>query len=111
LIRELFREKLFELEILRPDDTEEEIKVLHFLFYDLLSLFTKPFQSETFDFSDEVFFENIALLGERFAKDPNLRKMNGNRGSKHFIYINRTFFGLYNFDLKSTIKVNDYLRY
>jgi hypothetical protein len=37
--------------------------------------------------------------------------MNGNRGSKHFIYINRTFFGLYNlmFDLKSTIKVNDYL--
>jgi hypothetical protein len=80
LIRELFREKLFELEILRPDDTEEEIKVLHFLFYDLLSLFTKPFQSETFDFSDEVFFENIALL-ERFAKDPNLRKMNGNRGS------------------------------
>jgi hypothetical protein len=52
------------------------------------------------------YFENIALLGERFAKDPNLRKMNGNRGSKHFIYINRTFFGLYNlmFDLKSTIK-------
>jgi hypothetical protein len=49
--------------------------------HDLLSLFTKPFQSETFDFSDEVFFENIALLGERFAKDPNLRKMNGNRGS------------------------------
>jgi predicted unusual protein kinase regulating ubiquinone biosynthesis (AarF/ABC1/UbiB family) len=110
---ELFREKLFELEILRPDDTEEEIKYFTSLFYDLLSLFTKPFQSETFDFSDEVFFENIALLGERFAKDPNLRKMNGNRGSKHFIYINRTFFGLYNlmFDLKSTIKVNDYLRY
>jgi hypothetical protein len=105
---ELFREKLFELEILRPDDTEEEIKYFT-SFYDLLSLFTKPFQSETFDFSDEVFLK-ILLLGERF---PNLRKMNGNRGSKHFIYINRTFFGLYNlmFDLKSTIKVNDYLRY
>jgi hypothetical protein len=57
------------------------------------------------------YFLKYALLGERFAKDPNLRKMN--RGSKHFIYINRTFFGLYNlmFDLKSTIKVNDYLRY
>jgi hypothetical protein len=46
----------------------------------MILLFTKPFQSETFDFSDEVFFENI-VLGERFAKDPNLRKMNGNRGS------------------------------
>jgi hypothetical protein len=30
----------------------------------MISLFTKPFQSETFDFSDEVFFD-IALLGER----------------------------------------------
>jgi len=40
-----------------------------------------------------------------------LRKMNGNRGSKHFIYINRTFFGLYNlmFDLKANkIKINNY---
>jgi predicted unusual protein kinase regulating ubiquinone biosynthesis (AarF/ABC1/UbiB family) len=110
---ELFREKLFELEILRSDDSEEEIVYFTALFYDLLSLFTKPFQAETFDFSDEVFFENIAKLGERFANDGNIRKMNGNRGSKHFIYINRTFFGLYNlmFDLKSTIKVNDYLRY
>jgi hypothetical protein len=45
------------LEILRPDDTEGRNKVLHFLFYDLLSLFTKPFQSETFDFSDEVFLK------------------------------------------------------
>jgi predicted unusual protein kinase regulating ubiquinone biosynthesis (AarF/ABC1/UbiB family) len=109
----LFREKLFELEILRKDDSEDEITYFSALFYDLLSLFTKPFQGETFDFSDEVFFENIAKLGERFANDGNIRKMNGNRGSKHFIYINRTFFGLYNlmFDLKSTIKVNDYLKY
>jgi hypothetical protein len=47
---------LFELEILRPDDTEEE-KSTSLPFYDLLSLFTKPFQSETFDFSDEVFLK------------------------------------------------------
>jgi hypothetical protein len=73
-------------------------------------LYTKPFSQKHLTF--QIFFF-CALLGERFAKDPNLRKMNGNRGSKHFIYINRTFFGLYNlmFDLKSTIKVNDYLRY
>ena len=110
---ELFRKKLFELEILRTDDTPEEITYFTKMFYDLLSLFTKPFQTETFDFSDEVFFENIAQLGERFSKDTNLKKMNGNRGSKHFIYMNRTFFGLYNlmFDLKAKIVVNDYLKY
>ena len=109
----LFSDKLFELEILRIDDSKEEVIYFTDMFYDLLSLFTQPFQNEKFDFSDSDFFGNIAKLGERFAKDTNLRKMNGNRGSKHFIYINRTFFGLYNlmFDLKATIVVNQYQKY
>jgi predicted unusual protein kinase regulating ubiquinone biosynthesis (AarF/ABC1/UbiB family) len=110
---QLFNAKLFELEILRIDDTQDEILYFTKMFYDLLSLFTKPFQGETFDFSDADFFGNIAQLGERFSKDTNLRKMNGNRGSKHFIYMNRTFFGLYNllFDLKANIVVNQYKKY
>ena len=72
-----------------------------------------PFQAKTFDFSDASFFESIAQLGERFSKDTNLKKMNGNRGSKHFIYMNRTFFGLYNlmFDLKANITVNQFEKY
>ena len=109
----LFSAKLYELEILRTDDTKEEVLYFTQMFHDLLSLFTKPFQSENFDFSDEEFFEAIAQLGERFSKDTNLRKMNGNRGSKHFIYMNRTFFGLYNlmFDLKATIIVNQFEKY
>ncbi|PWA09573.1 ABC1 kinase family protein [Flavobacterium laiguense] len=109
----LFNEKLFELEILRTDDSEEEIVYFTQMFYDLLSLFTQPFQEETFDFSNPEFFGNIAQLGERFSKDTNLKKMNGNRGSKHFIYMNRTFFGLYNllFDLKAKIVVNQYKKY
>ncbi|MCZ8228620.1 AarF/ABC1/UbiB kinase family protein [Flavobacterium sp.] len=111
--KQLFNAKLFELEILRKEDTPEEIAYFTSMFYDLLSLFTLPFQNTHFDFSDEAFFNNIAQLGERFAKDTNLRKMNGNRGSKHFIYMNRTFFGLYNlmFDLKASIAVNQYQNY
>ncbi|OOG76108.1 AarF/ABC1/UbiB kinase family protein [Flavobacterium sp. A45] len=110
---QLFNKKLFELEILRADDSAEEIVYFTQMFYDLLSLFTQPFQGETFDFSDAEFFGNIAQLGERFSKDTNLKKMNGNRGSKHFIYMNRTFFGLYNllFDLKANIIVNQYKKY
>ena len=109
----IFKQKLFELEILRTDDSKEEVEYFTQMFYDLLSLFTKPFQTETFDFSDAAFFESIAQLGERFSKDTNLKKMNGNRGSKHFIYMNRTFFGLYNlmFDLKTTIVVNAFEKY
>lgn len=109
----LFNQKLFELEILRPDDSASEIAYFTEMFHDLLSLFTQPFQKETFDFSDETFFDNIAKLGERFTNDTNLKKMNGNRGSKHFIYMNRTFFGLYNlmFDLKAKIVVENYAKY
>lgn len=109
----LFNQKLFELEILREDDSPAEVEYFTEMFHDLLSLFTKPFQEETFDFADETFFENIAKLGERFSNDTNLKKMNGNRGSKHFIYMNRTFFGLYNlmFDLKAKIVVTNYLKY
>lgn len=109
----LFKEKLFELEILRKDDSQVEIAYFTSMFHDLLSLFTKPFQEEKFDFADELFFENIARLGEKFAKDTELKKMNGSRGSKHFIYMNRTFFGLYNlmFDLKAKVNVFQYKKY
>ncbi len=99
----IFKEKLFELEILRNDDSKEEIDFFTVMFHEMLSLFTQPFNEDVFDFSDGVFFKKIADLGERYSKSTELRKMNGSRGSKHFIYINRTFFGLYNlmFDLKA----------
>lgn len=109
----LFWEKLFELEILRTDDTPKEIEYFSGLFHQLLSLFTQPFHGDYFDFSDEVFFENIARMGEEFSKDTQLRKMNGNRGSQHFLYINRTFFGLYNLlhDLKARINTRNFEQY
>ncbi len=106
-----FSSKLFELEILREDDSKEEIEFFTAMFHELLSLFTQPFQEVTFDFSDSGFFEKITELGQRYSKSTELRKMNGNRGSKHFIYINRTFFGLYNlmFDLKAkNININNF---
>jgi len=110
----IFKEKMYELEILRKEDTPEEISFFTKLFHEMLSLFTQPFHSDTFDFSDPIFFEKIATLGEKFSKDSELRKMNGNRGSKHFIYINRTFFGLFNlmFDLKTKdVKINNFKSY
>jgi predicted unusual protein kinase regulating ubiquinone biosynthesis (AarF/ABC1/UbiB family) len=106
-----FEKKLYELEILREDDSPEEIVFFKKLFHEMLSLFTQPFHQDEFDFSDATFFEQIAELGSKYAKSSELKGMNGNRGSKHFIYINRTFFGLYNlmFDLKATnVKINNY---
>lgn len=111
---EFFQSKLYELEILRKEDTKEEVEFFTEMFHELLSLFARPFHLEEFDFSDEEFFGQIADLGERYSKNTELRNMNGNRGSKHFIYINRTFFGLYNLmhDLKATkVKINNFIQY
>lgn len=110
---EVFNAKMFELEILTARDSEEELKFFTALFKEMLSIFTEPFNSEEFDFSSDRFWNRIADLSERYSKDPQIRKMNGNRGSKHFLYINRTFFGLYNLlhDLKAKVNVNQYKKY
>ncbi len=110
-----FEAKLFELEILREDDKPSEKAYLIKLFKELLNVSTMPYRHDEFDFSNEEFFGRLAAMGEEFSKDTQLRKMNGNRGSKHFLYINRTFFGLYSLlhDLGAkvdTVKYKDYLK-
>ena len=110
---EVFLEKMYALEILKSTDTPKELKFFTELFHEMLTLFTLPFHDETFDFSDSKFFGEIAALSEKFSKNTELRKMDGNRGSRHFLYINRTFFGLYNLlnDLGATVQINNYKRY
>ena len=106
-----FDQKLLELEIIREDDSSEEKEFFTQIFYELLYLFTTPFQQENFDFSDNAFFEAIADLGQKYAKNTQMKGRNANRGSKHFIYMNRTFFGLYSLmhDINSkNIKINNY---
>ena len=109
-----FENKLYELEILRTQDSAEEKVFFTKLFHEMLELFTRPFNQEYFDFSDESFFQEIADLGQKYAKISDVKNMNTNRGSRHFIYLNRTFFGLYNMmhDLGAkNIAINNYIKY
>lgn len=110
---EYFTKKLFELEILKTTDKPAELKFFTDMFHELLSVFTQPIQADVFDFARPEFQAQIAALSEKFASDKTLRKMNGNRGSKHFIYVNRTFFGLYSlmFDIKAKVRINDFEKY
>jgi len=94
--KNLFENEMYKLEILKQEDSQEEKEFFSNMFHELFSLFSKPFQMDYFDFSDMEFFNQLAELGSRYSKNSELRKMNANRGSKHFIYVNRTFFGLYN---------------
>lgn len=112
LDKSIFEEKMFDLEILRKDDSKEELDFFSEMFHEMLTIFTQPFHAGIFDFSDEVFFGKIADFGDRYSKNTELRSYNPSRGSKHFIYMNRTFFGLYNlmFDLKAKhIKINNFI--
>ncbi|MDV7139418.1 AarF/UbiB family protein [Maribacter sp. TH_r10] len=109
----VFVEKLYELEILTSSDTPEEFIFFKELFKEMLTLFTSPLNEEVFDFGSDIFWAKIADLSQRYSTDPQIRKMNGNRGSKHFLYMNRTFFGLFNllYDLKATVQVNNFKNY
>lgn len=111
--REKFAEKLRDLEILTPEDSPEEKAFFTELFREMLELFTQPFNQAEFDFSDPVFWGRIGALSERFSNDSKIRKMNANRGSRHFLYMNRTFFGLYNLlhDLRARVRVHEFERY
>ena len=108
----LFVEKMYDLDILRKEDPKEEFDFFKDMFHEMLSIFTQPFHKEEFDFSDAEFFGKISEFGERYSKNTEIRSYNASRGSKHFIYMNRTFFGLYNlmFDLKADgIKINNFM--
>ena len=105
-----FRSKLYELGILKEEDSEKEVAFFSELYYQMLSMFALPLNSDTFDFGDDTFLAAISGLSEKYSRDPELRKMNVYRGSEHFIYISRTFMGLYTLlnSLKSTVKINQY---
>ncbi len=111
--KEFFYKKLYELEILNENDSEKEKEFFSDMFHEMFTMFSTPYQSEKFDFTDEQFWKHLTELSEKYSKDPELRRMNGNRGSRHFLYMSRTFFGLYNLlhDLKAKVDIQNFRVY
>jgi len=86
----------FDLEFISDRDTPEEQVYFKAVFTEMISLLGKPFHVDKFDFSDDGFFDRIFELGDRVSNDKLFRKSNQARGSRHGLYVNRTYFGLYN---------------
>ncbi len=82
-----------ELEMIRKDDTPAQIEFFYQVYKEMIELFALPYMSQTFDFSKKEYFDNLYNYGERIARMPEFKQA---RGVKHFIYVNRTNFGLYN---------------
>lgn len=104
---------LDQLEILRPSDSAADRDFLGQTFWEMGSLISRPFYQDRFDFSDDTFFAQITEMGERFGRDNRLRKLSSGRGSRHFLYVNRTFFGLYmlQHSLRAEIDTQQYRRW
>ena len=89
-----FEDALYKLELLNENDKDKARELILSTFRGMFQLVGKPFFSETFDFSDDEYFQSIFKQGDSLSKDPALRGLSA-RGSRHFIYFNRTYFGLY----------------
>ncbi|WAC41018.1 ABC1 kinase family protein [Pedobacter sp. SL55] len=96
-----------QLEMILPNDTPAQIEFYYKAYKEMISLFAKPYVTPTFDFSQNDFFESLYSYGEKIAKMPEFKQA---RGVKHFIYINRTNFGLYNIlhELKATVNTHTF---
>jgi hypothetical protein len=62
----------------------------------MMALLGKPFHQEEFDFGDDDYFYKIFKMGEIISESKKFRESERARGSRDGLYINRTYFGLYN---------------
>ncbi|WP_431294889.1 hypothetical protein [Pedobacter sp. P26] len=93
--------------MIHADDSAEQVEFYYKSYREMISLFAKPYISKSFDFSKPDFFEQLYAYGEKISKMPEFKQA---RGVKHFIYVNRTNFGLYQIlhELQATVNTDTY---
>jgi predicted unusual protein kinase regulating ubiquinone biosynthesis (AarF/ABC1/UbiB family) len=101
------KELFFKLEFLLPEDSVQEQEMYTEIFTQMIELLARPFHQSSFDFSDAAYFKEIVTLGESLSKRKELRNSRTARGKADGIYINRTYFGLYNLlhELGATVQI------
>lgn len=94
------------LRILQPADPPETRAFILDTAQTLLPLAARPFLEPAFDFGDPAFQAAITAEAERLMAHPILRSQREPRGVRHFIYLNRAYFGLYTLlgDLRARIR-------
>ncbi len=96
-----------QLDMIHDNDSPQQIEFYYGMYKQMISLFAKPYINDKFDFSEVSFFDELYGFGEKVAKMPEFKQA---RGVKHFIYVNRTNFGLYNIlhELKAEVNTHTY---
>ncbi|MBX2963017.1 MAG: AarF/ABC1/UbiB kinase family protein [Cyclobacteriaceae bacterium] len=97
----------YAMRFIYPDDPASDREFFIDLFTQLVELLSRPFQNEQFDFSDGGYFEALYVFGDKLSNLKALRESTKARGVRDALYINRTYFGLYNLlhDLKAVVRI------
>jgi predicted unusual protein kinase regulating ubiquinone biosynthesis (AarF/ABC1/UbiB family) len=100
-------EVFYRLHFIYPDDSIKDKTFFRNLFEQLVELLSRPFRNETFDFADDEYFDTLYTFGEQLSNLKELRESKRARGVRDALYINRTYFGLYNIlhDLKANVTI------
>lgn len=93
---ERLEQVFYDLHFLYPEDTPAEKAFFKAVFIRLVELLGRPFEQDTFDFSDRAYFTSLYAFGEELSSMKELREAKRARGVKDALYINRTYYGLYN---------------
>lgn len=98
---------LSNIEILFPSDSSTVKTELQDAFLGLTELLSRPFETAQFCFTND-FIDEIYAKGEEIYQLPEVKKPTQPRGSKHALYVNRTYFGIYSMmaDLNAEIDTN-----
>lgn len=84
------------LGVFLSSDTPQMRDRLRPIFRESTELLSRPFHSKSFDFGDVSYLEEIRAFGERTRKDKEIQKLQAGRGNSESLYVNRSYFGLYN---------------
>ncbi|MDF2454633.1 MAG: hypothetical protein K0R51_626 [Cytophagaceae bacterium] len=95
-----------ELEMIHAEDSEKDVIFFSDLFKQMIDMLTLPFTQETFDFSNETYFNDIYAYMDYVSNLKEVKNSKVARGSRHSLYVNRTYFGLYSIlsQLKAEVK-------
>lgn len=98
---------LSHIEIIFPQDSVAVKQELQTAFLGITALLSRPFESANFQFT-HGFIDEIYAKGEEIYQIPEVKRPTQPRGSKHALYVNRTYFGIYSMmaDLQAEISTH-----
>lgn len=95
-----------QLQFIYDDDSQSDKEYFSGIIKEMMALLGKPFHQDEFDFGDDSYFQQIFQLGEEISESKKFRESEKARGARDGLYINRTYFGLYNIlnELKAKVR-------